>query len=391
MPDVNGDGVDEVLVGGPSRKSRAPGKAELLSGQDGTSLFRWAAEEHGGEWGAAVAAWEDSEGQVYLAIGEPGAADGQGRVGLVSSSDLEQIRWIDGTASQTCFGFSLAAGRDMTGDEQADLVVGAPDLDGGGSVTLIDGTTGAARWSAVSDETGYFGYDVALAPDLDEDGLAEVLVGHAGVGAFVLSGADGTTLLKLGDATLGRYIGDSVTVLERPSSSPLLVVGSGGLPGHDDFAEDKEEGLPNPAIFVFDASTRALSVETKFPIDYDFHKITLGMRLRAVGDFDDDGHDDLAICQPNGYLAYGPTGRIDLRSGANDTNLGTTYFAGAGFSFPALELGADACSIRHDGERILIVSCPRDGGVAALKAGPKIGANQGRGRDLPQVWAHVDS
>jgi hypothetical protein len=30
VPDVNGDGVEEVLVGGPSRKSRAPGKCGVV-------------------------------------------------------------------------------------------------------------------------------------------------------------------------------------------------------------------------------------------------------------------------------------------------------------------------------------------------------------------------
>lgn len=50
---------------------------------------------------------------------------------------------------------------------------------------------------------GQFGFDVALVPDLDGDGRAEVLVGQLGAEAVVLAGKGGTPLFRLGDATLG--------------------------------------------------------------------------------------------------------------------------------------------------------------------------------------------
>lgn len=391
-PDVNGDGVEEVLLGAPSRDRGVVGRAELLSGQDGESLFSWAEQEHGGEWGAAVAAWGDSEGRVHLAIGEPGAANGRGRVGLVVGADLESVRWIDGAEGQTCFGFALGAGRDATGDGSGDLAVVAPDVDGGGAVALVDGSTGEVRWRAYAEtEGGIFGYDVALTPDLDGDGLADVLVGHLGAGASVLSGADGTPLFKLGDLALGRRIGDSVAVLERRSAGPLLVLGSGGVPEHDDFAEDGEADLPDPGIFVFDAETRRRSVDTSFAIPgHPLHRTTVGMRVRATGDFDGDGHEDLAVCQPNGYLIYGGSGRLDLRSGASDTKLGSTYYGGVRLPVPAWQFGTDACSILREGKRVLVIACPSDGGVVAAEAGPEIGANQGRDHYLPVVWVRLD-
>jgi hypothetical protein len=63
---------------------------------------------------------------------------------------------------------------------------------------------------------------------------------------------------------------------------------------------------------------------------------------------------------------------------------------GVSIPFPAWQFGTDGCSIRREGERVLVIACPSDGGVVAAEAGPEIGANQERDHYLPVVWVRLD-
>ena len=387
IPDLNGDRCEEVLVGAPNAGKGGEGRVQLLSGRDGELLFEWEGLDAASHLGSDMEGWGLGDRKARLAFGSPGAAGGHGRVGVVDGEKLASVQWIEGGDDQWAFGFALDARHDCTGDGVRDLVVGAPGRDGSGSVTVIDGSTRKVLWAArPATREGLFGHDVAMSPDVDEDGIADVLVGHLGVGGVVLSGADGAQIAAIGGSGLGPRIGSSVTVLHRGGRGPLFVLAAEGRP------RERAEALPDGGevgvgIHTFDPSGRP--VETAY--SFGRHVGTAaGLRVRSAGDFDGDGHDDLAICQPNGYLAYGPTGRFALRSGATNVDLGTTFHAGVGFSFPAIHFGSDACALQLEGRRILVIACPSDGGVVAVEAGPEAAAKQGRRRELPQVWLRED-
>lgn len=82
------------------------------------------------------------------------------------------------------FGHALAAGRDLTGDEVGDIVVGCPDLEATGLASRVCVYSGRdalrVRHIAELDPGGYeegFGASVALVRDLDADACADILVG----------------------------------------------------------------------------------------------------------------------------------------------------------------------------------------------------------------------
>lgn len=387
VPDLNGDRCEEVLVGAPNAGKGREGRVQLLSGRDGELLFQWEGLDAVSHLGSDMEGWSTGDRAARLAFGSPGAAGGHGRVGVVDGAELGAVKWIEGADDQWAFGFALDARHDCTCDGNSDLVVAAPGQDGSGSVTVIDGSTLTVVWTArPTTRVGLFGHDVAMSPDLDEDGVADVLVGHLGVGGVVLSGADGTRIAESGGSGLGPRVGSSVTVLHRGGRGPLLVLAAEGR--HRKEAKPLDGGGEvGVGIHVFDP--RGRPVETAY--SFGGHVGTAaGLRVRSAGDFDGDGHDDLAVCQPNGYLVYGPTGYCTLRSGATDVDLGTTYYAGAGFSFPAIHFGSDACALQFEDRRILVIACASDGGVVAVEAGPEAVAEQTRRRELPQIWLRVD-
>ena len=126
-----------------------------------------------------------------------------------------------GADDQWSFGFALDARHDCTGDGIRDLVVGAPGHDGSGSVSVIDGAARKVVWTArPTTRVGLFGHDVAMSPDVDEDGVADVLVGHLGVGGVVLSGVDGTRITEIGGCGLG------------PGAGPASRSCDAGIAGH---------------------------------------------------------------------------------------------------------------------------------------------------------------
>jgi len=362
--DVNGDEFEDVLVGAPV----GSGRAELLSGGTGEVIKAWTGSDREAQLGSAVAGLGDTDGDGVgdLAFGEPGALGGRGRVGLVRGSALEDVTWIDGAPTQRNFGFAIGSGQDVTGDGRHDLVVGAPSGNGRGSVSLLDGLEGAPLWCVSSPiPEGVFGVDVALVPDLDGDDRADVLVGALRAGAFVLSGIDGDLLFRLGDSSLGAYIGSSVDYLQRPGSSSLLLVGSYQ-------AQDSGDPQPGAAVHAYGSDGRLLTEGPSFDVpDASHQSLVSGMRLRALGDLNGDEHGDLAICLPNGMLMFGPCGRLDVRSGADGASLLSTHQFNCRLA-TGYHFGTDACAIRSATTRRIVVACTLTGGVVALdfEAGP---------------------
>ncbi len=308
IPDLDCDGVDELLVGAPgaSPHGRASGKAYVISGTDAHILFYLTGDEAGDEFGAAVCCVGDldHDGACELAVAAPSARkhgrnsglvrvfdgadahvvfdfqgdafgerfgtslagpgdmngdgvpdiavgapcprlDRPGYVRILSGADASILYTFGGQHTWELFGSSLAAAGDCDGDGRADLLVGAPGSRSGamdlsaavnhacGAATLFSGGTGKPLFSFASDESeDRLGTSVALGPDLDGDGVRDLLVGASQrlrprtgfIRAY--SSRSGAVLATWNGVNQGEQFGAACAVLNSTHGRPLLIVGS---------------------------------------------------------------------------------------------------------------------------------------------------------------------
>jgi hypothetical protein len=144
-----------------------------------------------------------------------------GRVRLYSSAWHTPTWTLLGPQPNCALGTSVALGPDLSGDGRADAVVGAPGcVSDQGSVFVCNGVTGALVWAAAlrGESTGdRFGLAVSLGPDATGDGVPDLLVGApARDGArgrvYLVSGADGSTKRMFTGESLGDQLGCSVSL-----------------------------------------------------------------------------------------------------------------------------------------------------------------------------------
>ncbi|MHC5210521.1 MAG: hypothetical protein ACYTG2_07380 [Planctomycetota bacterium] len=188
LGDVDGDGVPDLLVGAPTADDGGPdsGRADLLSGADGSVLATVPGLTAGDGFGTALAGLGDIDGDDVpdFAVAAPGsdlAGFDAGAVFVHSGSDLSLIRTHLGEAINDHFGHALDAVPDADGDGVTDLLVGAPLNDEvankAGKAYLLSGLTGAVLHTylgvALRDE---FGSTVAGMPDADGDGRGDVMI-----------------------------------------------------------------------------------------------------------------------------------------------------------------------------------------------------------------------
>lgn len=266
IQDVNGDGLGDVIVGAYLEGQGMPGRAYIFCGTTGTPLHTLVSPnpQWGGYFGWSVSDVPDVNGDGFddVIVGacqeNPGGSPTKaGRAyvfsGLTGGPPLHTLISPNEDAYGK-FGSSVAGVADVNGDGRGDVIVGAFQENPGGSPTdagrayIFSGSTGAWHQTLISpneQDTGWFGHSVAALADVSDDGRGDVIVGakrenpggspsEAGR-AYIVSGSDGEVQWTLNSPNeqWGGYFGHSVSSVNDPAVPRLVVVGAIGEPSRD--------------------------------------------------------------------------------------------------------------------------------------------------------------
>ncbi len=217
--DIDEDGISDYLVGAydhPWNQNDHQGRAFVYSGKSGKLLFAidTPTPQREAAFGCAVAAAGDvnQDGVPDLLIGAFGQGGG-GRAFVFSGKDGKPLFSLQAPQQQigAAFGWSVASLGDLTGDGIPELIVGAFAQDGDGKAFVFNGQSKELlrTLEAPAQQGGSaFGWSVASAGDLDQDGIPDMLVGapYTSVGditvqgrVYAFSGRDGKLLRTFDD------------------------------------------------------------------------------------------------------------------------------------------------------------------------------------------------
>ncbi len=243
----------------------------------------------------------DGEPEVLAFGQEPGGKERMLRAFSVKSLRELWAHSLDAAFDQLLEDDSsrgLPALVDVDGDGRPEILTRdagpMPRLKGYRGVKLIEGATGATRWrvamSPVTRDVKDHVAEVIAAPDLDQDGVGEIVtvsaveVGKsAAIYVDAISGKDGRRLWSWSAATDGQAtgVGKPVWWGRGPDGSPLLALPLfGESPGPAPITLE-EESLAQPIVHLLEASTGR-----------ERHRV-IGLERAGFADLDGDGMSDL--------------------------------------------------------------------------------------------------
>jgi hypothetical protein len=322
--DLDGDGVDDWIVGAPGDATAAAGAgaARVYSGATKALLFEWFGGAAGDAFGSAVAGAVDLDGD---GIGEVVVTGEGARMVVVYSGKTGAVVWqASGGALSGRFGHVLAAMNDLDGDGVRDVLVGAPDDTtlgtNEGAAYAFSGKSGALLQTFTASNSQLdFGTQVAGAKDVDGDGTPDVLVSNPRWGsnaakkdlhgsAWLFSGKTGALLLQV-----------TGTVFDQRFGSALLAWTDADGDGVPDFVAG--DGPDGNVRFI--SSATGVQIRRRVP---EFGSAP----LKVIGDLDGDGVKDFLTASPlaNSANLLGPDAGVVLTfDGKNGTTLAKLYGA----------------------------------------------------------------
>jgi hypothetical protein len=374
--DVDGDGVPDLLVGAmyADTSNGQSGQAFVFSGATLGLLYTLDGSHVGDLFGLRVAALPDIDGDGVgdFIVSSPSynasVGHNDGRISVYSGRAGWIIRDHDGETAGDDFGYSLAVANDLNGDGVADYLVGANDYTSTthvvtGRVYAYSGSNGALLFTLTgSTDNQFFGETLATIGDVDADGVDDFAVGS-------LDSARG------GGSGRGRvdvFSGATQSVITSIVGAPPDDAGIGkALAGGSDFDGDGvsdlvvgdpyhlTNGADSGAVFVYSSATWTpiFTWYGRNPLDQ------FGISVSCVGDASADGIPDVVIGSSIGYKRRG---NAYLYSGKSGHRL-FRFVADS----PATKYGQSvgvAGDITGDGRADLLV-----GAIEDSKAGYKVG------------------
>lgn len=341
IPDVDGDGLPDVLVGADDEFVYNPGgsdgRAYLFRSSDGGLLrtFNSPVNNPAAHFGFGVAGISDISGDgrgdvVISAYGEDGGATDAGRVYVFNGVMGSLIRTLQSPSPEVNgrFGIALAAVPDLSGDGKDDLLIGALEstVAIGGRAYVFNGATGALIHTINSPDNpggqpSRFGDPVSGVPDCNGDGVGDFLVSNSLI--VIAPGVIGASYLFDGATGLliRRYLStDNPSVqfgLSATGISDLDGDGRGDIvvADHAFNAAFTQQGK----IYIFSGATGTLIRTVVSPIAQNNGHF--GESLAAVPDTNGDGIADLIVGARQETTAIPFSGRAHVISGATGTAL----------------------------------------------------------------------
>jgi len=345
--DLDADGVSDFVVGDPlggPGGSGLPGKVRAYSGKEGTLLYEILGTDIDDRFGYEIEPLSDldGDGASEIAIGTAGLAVNYVRV--VSGRTGATRYTVTEHSPGDLYTAALCATDDVDGDGANDFAIGAVLAWGFGRVAVVSGSTGSILRVLSPPTWGDgFGADVAAYPDLDGDGVDELLVGHLeSCTAHILSPSTGNLLHTLTGPLFSEY-GYSLSAAGDVDADGLLDVVVGA-------PSNWHDATTWGSVFVYSGANWSLIHQ----IDAQQNQMYFGIQVAAYGDLDQDGRDDFVTMYAYQVLPGGlsESGATSIRSGQD---AGVLYKDPTVGSFRAID------DFDHDGRRDYI-----QGGIPAL-------------------------
>jgi hypothetical protein len=354
IPDLNGDGIDDLLIGTAPVHEEGSAVAYVVYGRETPSATKLNLAKLKPEQGFKVIAPAtaggislqgtvdlNGDGLQDLLFGAPSAVSGVQQLGSVivlygradfgKSVDLSEIDApsglvISGAVHQGSFGFSVTSAGDVNNDGIDDLIVAAPLEDyipplptiptigsdgaayvifGGNtlpatiSVSNLDGTNGFALKSDV--RRARVGFSVAGTGDLNGDGVDDIAVRVRGSfdapvgGVYVVYGNDSGFDPQVIVTALSTDEGLRVTASSSNAEFGTGMAALGDVNG--DGIDDLGIGGDGSGYVLYGSTEfgASINVETASADEVFAFRGTYGLGFRPLGDWNADGIDDFSV------------------------------------------------------------------------------------------------
>ncbi|MCJ7739318.1 MAG: FG-GAP-like repeat-containing protein [Anaerolineae bacterium] len=415
--DVNGDGYSDLVVGAYGNASQAGTVFVYHGGPDMPSqTANWTkrSNQEGAHFGWSVGTAGDVNGDGYadIIVGAPLWDAGQtneGGVwiyrgaegGLVSAPYWYKQSDLAGAQ----FGWSVGTAGDVNGDGYADIIVGTPVWNGGqaseGGAWVYHGSSSgvisAPAWYKDSDQVGaQFGYAVATAGDINDDGYADVIVGaplmdhgqtDEGLAWLYLGSSTGlstTPVRYLESDHAGAQFGFSVGTagdVNADGYSDILV----GAPYWED--DVTNEGRS----WLYLGSAGGLAANAAWHAESNTLGAQLGYAVGTAGDVNGDGFADVIVGAPfygdGGLSAEGKVWVFHGTGSGLNATAAWTRESGQSGAYYGYSVGA-AGDVNGDGYADVIIGAPHmTGAVQADEGLARLYLGGSGGLEASYAWA----